>query len=371
MSDDNTPQDLPDQTTDEEAVIVEPTEDRDDGDPDSTQAESDHGALAPPVGEQRCEWHSVCPPHDVDVMEEKLRPIHAHLEYLLSKADEYQAHIIHRRDRLQIEGLCRVVPTFLKSCHPFFSYLEHTARSCLPHRPQLPVYIRTQLLYFSQQLCSRLEELILTYASYNFLTLEETNPLSISHFFIGHCQVNHIKLSIFRYCSPAPFQALPACRLYKLMRWNVERGTESQDGGGQEAGEREERGEKKNNGTEYYFLCYEEIRREEEWSGEEEEESLSEGERGEERRSRRRRSLSEGEGGEERRRRESGGVKMWSIGQWVQTYPDPETDDIYEWVLCGIPRAHYQQLFHLGLTEPSTCSATDCLLGALLSYDSQ
>ncbi|XP_076134079.1 UPF0575 protein C19orf67 homolog [Alosa pseudoharengus] len=276
---------------------------------------------------ESAECHSVSPPQDVHVMDEKLRPIQAHLEYLLNKADEYQAHLIQRRDRLQIEGLCRVVPTFLKSCRPFFSYLEHTARSCLPHRPLLPVYIRTQLLHFSQQLCSRLEELILTYASYNFLTLEETNPLSISHFFIGHCQVNHIKLSIFRYCRPAPFQQLPACRLYKLMRWNVERlterGIEVQDGGGGAGGR-----ERKNNSTE-----------------EEEEE------------------------GERRERRSE--VKMWSIGQWVQTYPNPETDDIYEWIPCGIPRAHYQQLFHLGLTEPSTCSATDCLLGALLSYDSQ
>ncbi|XP_041960340.1 UPF0575 protein C19orf67 homolog isoform X2 [Alosa sapidissima] len=289
MSDDNATQDLPDQPTAEE-VSLEATEDRDDGDLDVTQStESDHVALAHSVGEQRCctesaECHSVSPPQDVHVMDEKLRPIQAHLEYLLNKADEYQAHLIQRRDRLQIEGLCRVVPTFLKSCHPFFSYLEHTARSYLPHRPLLPGYIRTQLLHFSQQLCSRLEELILTYASYNFLTLEETNPLS-------------------------------------------------------------------------YFLCYEEVRREEDGSGEEEE-SLSEGERGEEE-----------EEGERRERRSE--VKMWSIGQWVQTHPNPETDDIYEWIPCGIPRAHYQQLFHLGLTEPSVCSATDCLLGALLSYDSQ
>ncbi|XP_048104110.1 UPF0575 protein C19orf67 homolog [Alosa alosa] len=344
MSDDNATQDLPDQPTAEE-VSLEATEDRDDGDLDLTQStESDHVALAHSVGEQRCctesaECHSVSPPQDVHVMDEKLRPIQAHLEYLLNKADEYQAHLIQRRDRLQIEALCRVVPTFLKSCHPFFSYLEHTARSCLPHRALLPGYIRTQLLHFSQQLCSRLEELILTYASYNFLTLEETNPLSISHFFIGHCQVNHIKLSIFRYCRP-PAQQLPIA------------GIEVQDGGGGAGGR-----ERKNNSTEYYFLCYEEVRREEDGSGEEEE-SLSEGERGEEE-----------EEGERRERRSE--VKMWSIGQWVQTYPNPETDDIYEWIPCGIPRAHYQQLFHLGLTEPSVCSATDCLLGALLSYDSQ
>ncbi|XP_045075903.1 UPF0575 protein C19orf67 homolog [Coregonus clupeaformis] len=32
-------------------------------------------------------------------------------------------------------------------------------------------------------------------------------------------------------------------------------------------------------------------------------------------------------------------VRMWSIGQWVQTQPEPVTDDIYEWVLCWVPQA--------------------------------
>lgn len=47
--------------------------------------------------------------------------------------------------------------------------------------------------------------------------------LSVSHFYIGQCQVDNIKLSIFRYCQPVPFLALTSNGLYKRMRWNVKR----------------------------------------------------------------------------------------------------------------------------------------------------
>ena len=39
----------------------------------------------------------------------------------------------------------------------------------------------TQLLDFSQQLCARLEQLVLTYASYNFLSLVESEPDRYTH----------------------------------------------------------------------------------------------------------------------------------------------------------------------------------------------
>lgn len=54
------------------------------------------------------------------------------------------------------------------------------------------------------------------YLSFSFLS-------SVSHFYIGQCQVDNIKLSIFRYCQPVPFLALTSNRLYKRMRWNVKR----------------------------------------------------------------------------------------------------------------------------------------------------
>ncbi|XP_052363748.1 UPF0575 protein C19orf67 homolog, partial [Oncorhynchus keta] len=63
-------------------------------------------------------------------------------------------------------------------------------------------------------------------------------------------------------------------------------------------------------------------------------------------------------------------VKMWSIGQWIQTYPDPVRGDINDWVLCWIPQARYHRLLCLGGEEPSACNATDCLLGALFSQQS-
>lgn len=61
----------------------------------------DHGALAPSAGEHCCcmesaEWQSGPALHNIQIMDEKLRPIRAHLEYLLNKADEYQAHLLHR-----------------------------------------------------------------------------------------------------------------------------------------------------------------------------------------------------------------------------------------------------------------------------------
>uniref|UniRef100_A0A672NSK9 Uncharacterized protein n=1 Tax=Sinocyclocheilus grahami TaxID=75366 RepID=A0A672NSK9_SINGR len=40
-----------------------------------------------------------------------------------------------------------------------------------------------------------------------FFTLEESDPLSISHFSIGQCQIDNMKLSISRYCCPTPFLA--------------------------------------------------------------------------------------------------------------------------------------------------------------------
>lgn len=36
-------------------------------------------------------------------------------------------------------------------------------------------------------------------------------------------------------------------------------------------------------------------------------------------------------------------------------------------VLCSIPCGQYKQLLCLGIEEPSSCTATDCLLGMLLS----
>ncbi len=54
---------------------------------------------------------------------------------------------------------------------------------------------------------------------------------SISHYYIGQCQIDNMKLSIFRYCCPTPFLASASTGLYKRMRWNVERQIEGEGEG--------------------------------------------------------------------------------------------------------------------------------------------
>ncbi|XP_015204680.2 UPF0575 protein C19orf67 homolog isoform X2 [Lepisosteus oculatus] len=243
----------------------------------------------------------------VSTVDEKLWPIEHHLQCLLKKVDEFQMHLLYSRDRMPKEGFTEAVLTFFRSCQPYFAYLESTARSVAPsHRP-LPQPVRTRLLQFSHLLCSRLEQLVLMYASLGLLSLEETDPCSLSQFHCGEVQLGPgCRVSAFRYCRPSPFHAGgapgPRSRLYN------------------------------------YFLCCE----------------LPAG------------GLSKTESG--------GGVASsplrppcaWSIGQWVQIDPDPERSDIYDWVLCVVPRGEYRPLLFLGEEEPTVSTATDYLLGLLL-----
>ncbi|XP_019905239.1 UPF0575 protein C19orf67 homolog isoform X2 [Esox lucius] len=273
---------------------------------------------------------------NIDMMDLKLKPVEQQLQYLLNKADELQAQVLYRRDNLQEENLAIVVPTFLRTCQPYFSYLEDTARSSHPQRTSLPTYICSRL-------CARLEKLLLTYASFDFISLEEVEPFSFSHFFIGKFWIDSVRLSIFRYCRPAPYLAEFDTGLYKCMRWNVERHRERPDEEGEEKMEGEEDEIVGVDGRainmEYYFLCYEDVP----------EEPADRGSRG--------------DGGETFATGRV--VRMWSIGQWVQTHPDPETDDLLIWLLYSVPQAQYHRLLCLGEEEPSTCCATDCLLRAL------
>ncbi|XP_077102459.1 UPF0575 protein C19orf67 homolog isoform X3 [Siphateles boraxobius] len=202
------------------------------------------------------------------MIDEKISPIEKQLQYLLNKADEFQTQLLWSQDSLQNYEFVHIVPMFLQTCQSYFTYLESTARNSNPFRPPLSTYIRTQLLQFSHQLCSRLEQLMLLYASFSFVSLEESDPLS-------------------------------------------------------------------------YFLCCEDvIEAEDDKDGD---------------------GRCEGENSE----REKRVTRIWSIGRWVQTYPDPE--DITDWVLCSVPCGQYKQLLCLGIEEPSSCTATDCLLGVLLS----
>ncbi|XP_048871707.1 UPF0575 protein C19orf67 homolog isoform X2 [Brienomyrus brachyistius] len=309
-------------------------------------------SVAPPGGAQRycteqTEESSVPIHPESSVMDEKLRSIEQQLQYLLNKADKLQAHLRNGCDRLQKESLAQAVPIFLRTCQPWFAYLESAARSCLPQRAPLPPYIRTQLLQFSQQLCTRLEQLVLMYASVNFLSVEETEPSSVSHFYVGQCQLNTVTVSIFRYCRPALFRVRPRAggNLYKRMRWNVERPREWPKEAEGQQGEYTGIGKGDSEDTEFYFLCYEDVAPMQ---------PEMHSKRGD---------------GKEMEPEAGHSVGRWSIGQWVQTDPDPVNADLFDWLLCPTPQGRYKLLLHLGTEEPSTCTATDYLLGALFSME--
>nr|KAF6479220.1 hypothetical protein HJG59_001758 [Molossus molossus] len=82
------------------------------------------------------------------------------------------------------------MPTFLKMCEPYFLYLEAAARSMPPIYGALQELVRKGLLEISQQLTLRLEQLVLMYASFGFVDLEESDPLS-QHFLFLLREVLH------------------------------------------------------------------------------------------------------------------------------------------------------------------------------------
>ncbi|XP_056595652.1 UPF0575 protein C19orf67 homolog isoform X2 [Triplophysa dalaica] len=283
-------------------------------------------AVAPSFGDGGCLVESAADAsscQEKKMMDDKISPIEGQLQYLLNKADEIQVELVWSSG-FQNDRLAGIIPMFLQTCEPYFTYLETTARNNHPFHPPLSIYICTQLLQFSQQLSSRLEQLVLMYASFNVISIEENDPASISHFFIGKCRIDNMKLSIFRYCCPTPFLASANTGLYKRMRWNVEREDEEEYEG--------------NINPDFYFLCCEDVFED-----------------------------AEAKGDDTSTENQSRMTRLWSIGQWNQTYPDP--DDITNWVLCSVPCAQYKQLLCLGNEEPSSCTATDCLLGALLSEE--
>ncbi|EFB28639.1 hypothetical protein PANDA_009898, partial [Ailuropoda melanoleuca] len=223
------------------------------------------------------------------------------------------------RDQVQKEQLAKAMPTFLQMCEPYFLYLEAAARSVPPIYGALQELVRKGLLEISQQLTLRLEQLVLMYASFGFVDLEETDPLSISCFFCGRFSISPShEVSIFRYCAPAAYTASRFPRyLYKKMRWNLET-TPEPSGRGQDSH------------VDYYFLCYRDT-----WedTGKSPANSCPQIQ------------------------------KLWSIGRWVPLGPDE--DDLYSWILCPQPPGDYQQLLTIGFEEPSHMLATDLLVQIL------
>ncbi|XP_032906774.1 UPF0575 protein C19orf67 homolog [Amblyraja radiata] len=270
------------------------------------------------------------PQYDVTLMEEKLQPIEQQLQYLLKKAEEFQTHLVYSRDRIHNEEFARAVPIFVKTCQPYFAYLESTARSLHSDRKPLPEYIQKRLLQFSQQLASSLEQLVLMYASFGFISLEETDPCSISYFYRGEFRLGQwFRVSIYRYCMPVPYTvAREPSLLFKKIRWNVDTSEGTPFGDATEPS------------TEYYFLCYKEASQ-----------VMTIQQQGP--------KAGTSTTGKSRR--------LWSIGRWVQVEPAPEEPDLLCWFLYKQPRGDYELLVTIGFEEPTQIAATDLLVDILMS----
>ncbi|CAM5169602.1 unnamed protein product [Eretmochelys imbricata] len=282
----------------------------------------EHGLFSSPASEAG--WLSCPPPqaesptHESLTLEELLTPVTEKLKYLLKKAEDFQTYLLYSRDRMQKEQFAKAVPTFLQMCQPYFEYLESTARSYNSGLGALQASVRKRLLEISEQLALRLEQLVLMYASFSFVSLEDTDPFNVSCFFCGRFWLSEWRqLSVFRFCISAPYTAarLP-CNLYKKMRWNLDFLEEGAGAGGRRRAHR----------TEYYFLCFRDTGRE-------------------------------------------NAVKMqklWSIGRWVPLDPDTEhSSDVLQWVLCPQPTGDFQPLLTIGFEEPSHTLATDLLVQIL------
>uniref|UniRef100_UPI0037E734AE UPF0575 protein C19orf67 homolog n=1 Tax=Semicossyphus pulcher TaxID=241346 RepID=UPI0037E734AE len=300
-------------------------------------------ALLPPCGNDPscscdCEACSSCV--EARRQEGGLQSLRLQLQFLLSKADHLHDSLINGRE--DSKALVGEVQHFLYTCQPYFNHLESTTRSILSPNTLLPFEIYPRLLDFSQQLCDKLEQLVLTYASYSLLCLDEAEPNSVSHFCIGQSQLGRLRLTAFRYCRPMPYLTRVHTGLYKRMRWNVERlrdNVQKQQANEGQGGEREEgKEETDREDTEYYFLCCEDVPHLQAKAAAD---------------------IHDVSNGDV--------VRMWSIGQWVQVNPDPNTEDIYDWIVCEVPQATFTRLLFLGSDEPSSCSATDHLYRLLLS----
>ncbi|XP_026227470.1 UPF0575 protein C19orf67 homolog isoform X2 [Anabas testudineus] len=196
----------------------------------------------------------------------------------MDEADDLHKRVIKRKDDLGREALAAAVRRLLYMCEPYLKKVEAIRMTLRPQKTPQAVSTYTTLLAFSQQLCDRLEKLVLTYANYNLLCLDEAEPNSVSHFCIGQRHCGPLRLTAFRYCQPAPYLARVDTGLYKRIRWNVKRDTE----------------------TEYYLLCYEEIL-----------------------------NVYVDTDGGRHGTSHCNMKKMWFIGRWVQAEPHTNTEDIY------------------------------------------
>ncbi|XP_057699155.1 UPF0575 protein C19orf67 homolog [Corythoichthys intestinalis] len=210
-----------------------------------------------------------------------------------------------------------VLRSFISACQPYFHFLESNGRNALFYDNKNK---HEQLLELSQEMCDKLECLVLKFATRELVTLDDSDPEnSMAHFRIGHLKVKQLKLKVtsFRYCKPTPYLARVNTGIFKRMRWNVEPYDSSI-----------------NTPSKYYYMCCEKI------PNHADSDKLH-----------------------------TKDVQMWSIGQWVQVKPDPNTESIFDWVLCDVPEGAFEKLLDLGKKEPSSSKATDHLLQLLASKE--
>ncbi|XP_065432254.1 UPF0575 protein C19orf67 homolog isoform X3 [Chrysemys picta bellii] len=134
------------------------------------------------------------PTHENLTLEELLTPVTEKLKYLLKKAEDFQTYLLYSRDRMQKEQFAKAVPTFLQMCQPYFEYLESTARSYNSSLGGLQASVRKRLLEISEQLALRLEQLVLMYASFSFVSLEDTDPFNYFLCFRDTGRENAVKM---------------------------------------------------------------------------------------------------------------------------------------------------------------------------------
>ncbi|XP_055365539.1 UPF0575 protein C19orf67 homolog isoform X2 [Betta splendens] len=263
-------------------------------------------ALTPQRGDP-----ALCSCLDVEDMNDSVHSMNFKLQYLIKQANDLQFGLLAGQSDQERRTVAAKAQTLLQSCQPFFSDLEAGARSTRPlvvpvTRRQLEnekAHLRKcmKLCEFSQQLCDRLEQLVLTFCSYDLLCVDDTDPNSVSPFCLGQAQLGHLRLTTFRYWKPMPYLAQINTGLYKRMRWNVERVQAEQQISEEQGGQSTE----KQAENEYYFLCYEDIPSTH--------------------------ALTDEGGSSSSSSTHSNKERMWSIGLWVQVDPNPTTDDIYEW----------------------------------------
>lgn len=217
------------------------------------------------------------------------------------------------------------IRNFLRTSLPYLVRLEAIARS-IPRDSKSSRKV-CKMLGLTQHMSCKLEHMLLLCASKNLISLDETDPSSLSPFCIGWYTFKQLKITTFRYCTLTPYLAQSHSGLYKRMRWNVDLLLHKQ---------RDLKGDEEMIGeTEQYFLCYEA------WPND-----LT--------------ILSHSVD-----TAHHCFVGTWSIGYWEPAGPLREAQ-ISDWVLCETPVGKYRKIVHLGPEEPLIVTATNYLEKVLI-----